>query len=61
MNADDAGPGTRVVLIATPPQELCTTGKNSSLTDAMFNAYNECGKKHLDNDGDAENSMRGCL
>lgn len=32
-----AGPGTRVVLIATPPQK--STGKKSSLPDAMFSAY----------------------
>ena len=36
MSEDVAGPGTRVVLIATPPQEL----GRSSLTDAMFSAYN---------------------
>ena len=36
---DDAGPGTRVVLIATPPRELL--GKKSSLTENMFSAYNE--------------------
>ena len=33
-----AGPGTRVVLITTPPQELF--GRNLSLTDAVFSAYN---------------------
>ena len=32
-----AVPGTRVVLIATPPQELL--GKKLSLTDAMFSAH----------------------
>lgn len=32
-----AGPGTRVVLIATPPQEL--TGKKSSLADTMFSTH----------------------
>ena len=35
---DGAGPGTRVVLIATPPRELL--GKKSSLTETMFSAYN---------------------
>ena len=33
-----AGPGTRVVLLTTPPQELF--GKKPSLNHAMFSAYN---------------------
>ena len=39
---------TRVVLIATPPQELSLTGNKSSLTDAMFSASGMALLRELD-------------